>query len=333
MNESRHAVKVGLFVIAGITLIALLMLNFSRGTGMFTPTYELTVRARNAGGLKPRSSVLMSGVQIGSVKSIDLDQNNRAVVIRLKIKKSFPIHHDAQFSIEQFGMLGDQFVTVDPGSPNAPMLKNGDEVPGVEPFNLQEVARNASDLMKRFDQLSATLGEALQRVNSQILDTNTLNNVSRAIGNFERVSDRTLAVVENVGIIVTNNAPTLMQSMSNLFVFTGKMQKLAGELDETVASNRNGLAVSLKNFEDASGTVKKLAADVDAGRGVVGGLLRDEQMRADLAQTVSNLSVAGSNFNRHGIWYGLFYKPKLPKEGAKESGGTAPIYPGKSAFK
>ncbi len=325
MSETRYAGRVGLFVIAGLVLVGALMLSFTRGTGLFKPTYELTMRTRNAGGLKARSAVLMSGVQIGSVKSIDLDPRTRNVVIRLKILRSFPIHGNARFSIEQFGMLGDQFVTVEPGTVEAPELKDGDTVPGVEPFNLQEVARSASDLLKRFDQLSATIGGAIERVNAQVLDTNTLASLSRTIGKFERVSEQTLAVVDTVGVVVTNNAPTLMQSLSNLFVFTERMQKLAGELDETVAANRNGLAASLRNVEDASGSLKKLTADAEAGHGVIGGLFRDEQMRNQLAQTVSNASILASNLAR----YGILYKPKL----AKDLNTNAPIYTGKSAFK
>jgi phospholipid/cholesterol/gamma-HCH transport system substrate-binding protein len=325
MSEIRHTGRVGLFVIAGLVLIGALMLSFTRGTGLFKPTYELTMQTRSAGGLKVRSAVLMSGVQIGSVKSIDLDSKTRNVIIRLRILQSFPIHSNARFSIEQFGMLGDQFVTVDPGTVEAPALKDGDTVAGVEPFNLQEVARSASDLLKRFDQLSATIGGAIERVNAQVLDTNTLGSLARTIGKFERVSEQTLTVVETVGVVVTNNAPTLMQSLSNLFVFTERMQKLAGELDETVAANRNGLAASLKNVEDASGSLKKLAADAEAGHGVIGGLFRDEQMRNQLSQTVSNASILASNLAR----YGILYKPKL----AKDLNTNAPIYTGKSAFK
>ncbi len=53
MSEKSHAGKVGLFVFVGIVLIVALMVNFSRGVGMFQPKYEITMRTRSVAGLKP----------------------------------------------------------------------------------------------------------------------------------------------------------------------------------------------------------------------------------------------------------------------------------------
>src|SRR5689334_17831257 len=189
MSEKRFAGRVGLFVFIGIVLIGALMLNFSRGVGTFKSKYELAMRTRSVAGLKARSPVFLSGVQIGNVKSVDLDESTKSVIVRLRILKDHPIRKDARFVIEQIGVLGDQFVIIYPGSPEAPFLQDGDEVQGDEPFNLQEVARSTSDLLKRFDQLGATVQEAITRVNRQVLDAQTLSNLSSTIGNFERASD------------------------------------------------------------------------------------------------------------------------------------------------
>src|SRR4051812_25900647 len=175
MSESRFAGKVGLFVVVGIVLIAMLMLNFSRGVGTFKPKYELKMRMRTVAGLKKRSAAYFSGGQIGNVQSVDLDEANKNVIVTLKILKQYPLRKDAKFIIEQIGVLGDQFVTITPGSANAPMLNDGDEVPGIEPFNIQEVARSANDLLKRFELLGGVVEEAVRRVNNQVLDAQTLS--------------------------------------------------------------------------------------------------------------------------------------------------------------
>jgi len=323
MSETRFAGRVGLFVAAGIILVAVLMLNFSRGVGMFKGKYEVKMHTRTVAGLKPRSAVYLSGIQVGNVDSVQLDQTNKNVIVHLKILKQYPLRKDAKFVIEQIGVLGDQFVIIYPGTPEAPLLNDGDDVTGFEPFNFQDLARSTTDLLKRFDQLGAVVGDAIQRVNSQILDPNTLSNLSRTIGNFRQVSERTLGLVDDVSTVVTNNAPALGHSMSNLIAFSARMDKLAGDLDETVASNRVGLTTSMRNLEDATVSLKKLTADAEAGHGVIGGLFRDDELRVQLSQTVSNLAVLSSNLNR----YGLLYKPKQPKNNAP------PAYTGKSAFK
>src|SRR4030095_7990020 len=178
---------------------------------------------------KERTPVLLSGVQIGNVKSVHLDRTNRGAIVYLTILKDFPVRSNARFVIEQQGVLGDQYVTIYPGPGNAPFLNDGDEVTADGPFNLQEVARSTTDLLKRFDQLGATVGEAIERVNKQILDPTTLSNLSGTIGNFRDVSDRTMGLVENVSVIVTNNGPAFTLALSNLHAFSRSLDKLAME--------------------------------------------------------------------------------------------------------
>src|SRR5690349_6767114 len=130
MSEKRHTAKVGLFVFIGIVLIGALMLNFSRGIGVFQPKYDLVMRVHSVAGLKPRSPVLLSGVQIGNVKGVELDQKNKGAIVHLTILKAYPLPNDARFVIEQQGVLGDQFVIIYPGTPGSPLLQDGAVVSG-----------------------------------------------------------------------------------------------------------------------------------------------------------------------------------------------------------
>ena len=71
--------KVGLFVFIGLALLAVLLIQFSKGTSLFRGTYTLHLHAANVGGLKQRASVLLAGVQVGSVSDIQLaDRRHKA---------------------------------------------------------------------------------------------------------------------------------------------------------------------------------------------------------------------------------------------------------------
>ena len=323
MSEKSHAGTVGVFVFIGLALIGALMLTFSRGIGLLKPKYEIVMRTRSVAGLKTGADVFLSGVNIGKVKSIKLDQKDKGVLVRLTILEEFSLHNDSRFVIEQQGVLGDQFVNISPGSPGAPLLKDGDQVEGNDPFNLQEVAQSANMLLKRFDELGATVSAAIRRVNDQVLDAQSLSNFSRTMANFEKVSERTLGLIDNASLIVTNNAPVFGMSMSNVLAFSRKLEEVAMKVDEAIVTNRVELNESMKNLRDATASVKHMTAEMESGKGIVGGLLKDEQLRAQLSLTMSNLSVLSSNLNR----YGLLYKPKLPKNEAR------PVYPGKSGFR
>lgn len=318
MSESRLQGKVGLFVFLGIVLIAVLLLNFSKGASFFTPTYQLRLKAASVGGLKARSAVFVSGVEVGNVMTMELDKDGKTVLLQLKIQKRYPLHRDATFVIEQIGVLGDQFVAIYPGDNSGPLLKDGEEVEARPAFNLQEVARSASELIKRYDKVGESAGEAITRLNSQVLDARTLSNFSTAIGNFRMMSERAVGVMDNVGGIVATNTVPLATSLSNLVRFSARLQTVAADLDDTILTNRAGISAAVQNLQGATASLKKITDDLQAGQGLAGGLLKDAQMKSDVSVTFSNLAVVSSNLAK----YGILYKPKPPpSKPATESRG------------
>ena len=128
MAKSNLEKKVGLFVAIGLVLLAGLLLQFSKGTTFFRSTYVLHLKTSNVAGIKARSSVLMSGVPVGTVSRIELSPNGKHVTIYLKIYGDFKVHRDARFVIEQSGFLGDQYVGIIVGDNSGELLKDGDEV-------------------------------------------------------------------------------------------------------------------------------------------------------------------------------------------------------------
>jgi phospholipid/cholesterol/gamma-HCH transport system substrate-binding protein len=270
-------------------------------------------------------------VQIGNVKSVDLDPKNKGVVVHLEILKQFSLAADAKFEIQQVGVLGDQYVIITPGTPEAPSLKEGAEVSGDEPFNLQEVAHSATLLLKRFDQLGATVGDAISRVNNQVLDAQTLSNLSLTIQNFQGVSAHAVSLIDNASGVISNAGPVLTVSLTNLFEFSRKLEKVAMEVDETIVTNRVELNESMKNLRDATASLKQMTADMQAGKGVAGALLGDEQLRAQISLTVSNIAVLSSNLNSRGVW-SVLWKPKQSAS-TSSSPEPRPAYGGKSPFK
>src|SRR5690348_13875335 len=112
MSQSRMEFKVGAFVLVCLGLLALLLIEFSRGPTMFRSTYNLNLVARNVGGLRPAAGVLLSGVQVGTVSRIQLDSSGTNVNITLRMFSEYVIKDDARFVIEQAGFLGDEYVAI-----------------------------------------------------------------------------------------------------------------------------------------------------------------------------------------------------------------------------
>ena len=117
---------VGLFVLAGLGAVAYLSATlggFSYGGG---GGLALEAVFDEIGSLSPRAPVVVGGVKIGQVKAIGLDPDLRARVI-LDVDPDVPLPRDTSASILTSGVLGDQYIALEPGAEEE-LLKDGDEI-------------------------------------------------------------------------------------------------------------------------------------------------------------------------------------------------------------
>ena len=329
MVKSKLEGKVGLFVAIGLALVAVLLLQFSKGTTFFRSTYELRLKTSNVGGIRARSGVLMSGVPVGTVSRIELSPNGKNVTIFLKIYGDFKIHRDARFVIEQSGFLGDQYVGIIPGDNVGDLLKDKDEVESPEPFNIQEVARSAAGFIQRIDETAKKLNDAITRIDRLVLNEQTLTNLSVTAGNFRLVSERALTTVDGVNTLLETNRAAIDSSLSNVFRFSEQINVLADDFHAVLVTNRANISAAVKNIESSTVVLKNLLDELQAGQGLAGGLLKDEQLKNHVSMLASNLAVTSSNLNRLGLW-GILWKSKPPKT---ESRTNEILYPPKNPLK
>ncbi|MCB1733867.1 MAG: outer membrane lipid asymmetry maintenance protein MlaD [Gammaproteobacteria bacterium] len=127
MQTRMVEIWVGLFVAAGLSALLMLSLqvsNLSSATG--DDGYTIKGRFDNIGGLKVRSAVKMGGVLIGRVSSIDLDPVTFEAVVSMNMEPRFNhLPHDSSASIFTAGLLGEQYVGIEPGGAEE-VLKDGD---------------------------------------------------------------------------------------------------------------------------------------------------------------------------------------------------------------
>jgi phospholipid/cholesterol/gamma-HCH transport system substrate-binding protein len=116
---NKHAIEtlVGGFVLLGLGAIVFLALK-AANLGSFSSSkgYELTARFDNIGGLKPRAPVRSAGVNVGRIVSIHLDAKTYQGVVKLQVNEGVTFPKDSTAKILTAGLLGDQYVGIEPGS-------------------------------------------------------------------------------------------------------------------------------------------------------------------------------------------------------------------------
>jgi phospholipid/cholesterol/gamma-HCH transport system substrate-binding protein len=329
MNQSRLEGKVGLFVFIGLVLLAVLLIQFSKGTTFFRSTYDLRLRASTVGGLKPRAQVLMSGVQVGTVAGIQLAPDGRSVTITLRIYRPYQVYRDARFAIEQSGFLGDQYVGILPTKNQGDTFGPGDEAKAEAPLDIQEAARSAVGFIQHLDSAATNINDALVEARRTVLSARALTNLSVTFENFHAVSERSLSVVDDVGALVGDNRPTIAASVSNLLFFSEQINQSAAVVRDLLATNSPEIETAVRNLESSTATLKEMLEDVRAGKGLAGKLLENGEIAANVSQIVSNLSITTSNLNRLGLWGILWQRKPARTNGFPTARGplTAPKHP------
>ncbi len=117
---------VGLFVLAGLGAVAYLSLSVGGVSYGGARQIPLFADFDEIGGLKPRAQVVISGVKIGQVTRITLDESYRARV-QLSVDAALKLPIDTSASIMTSGLLGDRYVSLQVGGDDK-LLQGGDQI-------------------------------------------------------------------------------------------------------------------------------------------------------------------------------------------------------------
>ncbi|MEM9062903.1 MAG: outer membrane lipid asymmetry maintenance protein MlaD [Pseudomonadota bacterium] len=107
--------------------------------------YALKAEFRKAEGLSLGGTVQISGVKVGSITSIDLNPETFRAAVAMSIRKDVKIPEDSVAKIASEGLLGGNFISVDPGGSDF-MLEDGAE------FEFTQGSINLIDLVVKFGQ-------------------------------------------------------------------------------------------------------------------------------------------------------------------------------------
>jgi phospholipid/cholesterol/gamma-HCH transport system substrate-binding protein len=117
-HSKTQDTMVGLFVAIGIAALFFMALQISNlGSYSSGDSYTISANFQNSGGLKVKSPVSVAGVKIGRVSSITLNKESHESVVEMRIEAQYNnLPDDSGASIYTAGLLGEQYISIDPGS-------------------------------------------------------------------------------------------------------------------------------------------------------------------------------------------------------------------------
>ncbi|MBS7350128.1 MAG: outer membrane lipid asymmetry maintenance protein MlaD [Comamonas sp.] len=117
MQNSKNDVWVGLFVLIGALALVFLALQSANLLSLsFQPTYPVTARFDNIGGLKPKAAIKSAGVVVGRVENISFDDVTFQATVHMALEERYAFPKDSSLKILTSGLLGDQYIGIEAGA-------------------------------------------------------------------------------------------------------------------------------------------------------------------------------------------------------------------------
>lgn len=115
MKKFAMETTVGIFVVVGLVLIGYMTVKLGHVTFFGDDSYPLYAKFTSVSGLRVGNPVKMLGMEIGRVEALTIDQEDLKAVVEIRIKNGIKVYDDAIASIKTEGLIGDRYVSLDPG--------------------------------------------------------------------------------------------------------------------------------------------------------------------------------------------------------------------------
>ena len=317
-------IKVGALVVASLALLGgflALLGNFS-----FRGGERIRVNFDFSGNIQSGAAVKISGIKVGKVEEVkflggQLDADTKKpvqvqVIAFVEDRVKDAIHRDAEFFINTQGVLGEQYLEIQPGGYDQPALDASKSVTGVNPprtdlivarlyeflDSITSLLRDDKDVIRDF----LKSGASVVRTLDTILKANQaeIGKLIADVDNLSREASQLLATVRS-GV---GDASQLRATLANVQAITDSIKR---EIDPLIAKAKKALdgvdgltsavdrqkvqralddLVALGDKAQAIATdAQALVSDVRKGKGTAGALIVENQIYDDLKELVRDL--------------------------------------------
>ena len=271
----KQELRVGLLVMVAVAVFTVGLLWLSGRTIGPSSMVIVPVRFTNVSGLRPGDPVQTSGVRVGRVANVVL-QEVGDVMVYLEVSRAQRPHVDAQALVASADFFGAKYVDYVPGS-SPELLRDRQVITGTREVAVTEAAAN----------LTTRASDALAGVQT-LLSQRTAEDIHNTLVAVER----TLNVISTIG-----EGPTVNQTQQTLEA----VRRLAVRLDSTFAKpdlsksldQMDEVAESLKEMTDglssATNALGSILAKIDKGEGLIGKAVNDSTLHGDLHEVLISL--------------------------------------------
>ena len=316
MKLSRE-IKTAILVISSI-LLFIWGYSFLKGKDLFTSDKNVFVVYDNILGLAPSAPVTLNGFRIGKVNNIKINPDGK-LLVELQIQNEFPISKSSVAEIYDSGLVGGKEIAIIPNLEDKSVIEDGDFLKPSRKLGLTEnIAVKLEPLEKKIQLLLDNANVMLTNIN-QVLDASTQANIKNSLAELNKTLTEFSQISKSANQMIAENRSKLNSTLTN---FDKTSANFATISDSLAKAN---LGQTVKNLEKTLSSVDKIMADMQAGKGTMGKLMKDDKMYTNFTNASKELELLLEDLRLHPTRYinvSLFGKKEKPYVSPKEEATT-----------
>jgi phospholipid/cholesterol/gamma-HCH transport system substrate-binding protein len=307
--ETRLGIFVALAVIAAVLIVETL-----GGVEFFKRGYHLLADFNNVGDLKVGDRVKIAGVEVGRVEYIGLDETNNKVKVTMKLRSKVIVRTDSTATIKFTGLLGQNFVAVDFGTPGSPIATENTLLKTVEQPDLSAVMKKIDNVASGVENLTKSFsGFSVDKLLGPLTDFVSANKepLTLTISNIQAVSHQIASGQGTIGRLIYDDSlyNTALATVTNLQDVSSEAKLTLADARQIIDQAKSGkgtvgkLLTDDKLYNDttaAMSNAREILEKVNHGQGAVGKLINDQEFYRNAKLTLQKLDKATEGLEDQG---------------------------------
>ena len=195
-HSQKFKIRLGLFIAGGLALFVFAIFIIGKQKNMFNPVFEISSTFNNISGLQVGNNIRFSGINVGTVDGINII-NDSTIKVDMLIRKEVMkfIKSDCIVAIGSEGLIGDRLMVITHGSPDAPLVIEGQMLASVEPVETDAIMASLPVTAGNAEYITGQLAEIIFNINSGkgtigrlIQDSTIADNLSETMYNLKTSS-------------------------------------------------------------------------------------------------------------------------------------------------
>jgi phospholipid/cholesterol/gamma-HCH transport system substrate-binding protein len=305
--------RLGLFV-AVIVLAAFFIMFIVGGFERFQTGLRVQALFESAMELKLGDRVKMAGVEVGKVEKIEIDAKEQKVRVTMILRANTPVKTDTLATIKYAGLMGQNFVALEFGSPKAPAATDGITLKSAEQPDLSVIMKKLDNVATGVENLTKSFtGDKIENLVGPLTDFIKQNTgpLTATIANMRAMSAQIAEGKGTVGKLIFDEAfyTTALATVSNLQSTSDEIKVALGDARKVIDGVNSGegslgkLVKDEKLYTETTASMtqlKEILQKINHGQGTVGKLVNDQEFYKNAKLTLQKLDKATEGLEDQG---------------------------------